>query len=112
MSWLNKIPYRLSFDDTWSDTKRTVSWGLILLLLSGISTAYGQQLDQVGQSKALQLSGGLSANQIFYAMHGSDARRDPYTYFSDGRPQPVALRMERAGVVYAVEPASLVSAAV
>ncbi len=84
MSWLNKIPHRLSFDDTWSDTKRTVSWGLILLLLSGISTAYGQQLDQVGQSKALQLSGGLSANQIFYAMHGSDARRDPYTYFLTG----------------------------
>ena len=59
-------------------------FGLLVLFSALIGRLSAQNLDQVGQAKPLQLSGGFSANQIFYATHGSEARRDPYTYFLSG----------------------------
>ena len=59
-------------------------FGLLVLFIALSGRLSAQNLDQVGQAKPLQVSGGFSANQIFYATHGSEARRDPYTYFLSG----------------------------
>jgi hypothetical protein len=43
-----------------------------------------QSLESIGQEKPLRITGGISANQIFYAAGGMDSRRDPYSYFLSG----------------------------
>jgi hypothetical protein len=43
-----------------------------------------QSLESIGREKPLRITGGISANQIFYAASGIDSRRDPYSYFLSG----------------------------
>ena len=43
-----------------------------------------QNLETIGREKPLRISGGISANQIFYSASGIDSRRDPYSYFLSG----------------------------
>ena len=52
---------------------------LIIFLFS--STCYAQRIDQLGKAKPITISGGLSANTIFY---DGNANRDPFTYFLNG----------------------------
>ncbi|QSE98721.1 porin family protein [Fulvivirga lutea] len=46
--------------------------------------SYSQNLESIGQSKPIEVSGGLSLSNIIYAADGIDQRRDPYTYFASG----------------------------
>jgi hypothetical protein len=55
---------------------------LLLLLLSFHLRA--QNLESIGKEKPISISGGISANQIFYTASGIDARRDPYSYYLSG----------------------------
>lgn len=55
---------------------------LVFSLVS--TTTMSQNLESVGQSKPLTVTGGISANQIFYTASGIDSRRDPYAYFLSG----------------------------
>lgn len=62
---------------------------LILVLILGLSSwpfeiVVAQDLGQIGKKGAIKLSGGVSANQIFYASAGQENRRNPYTYFLSG----------------------------
>lgn len=53
--------------------------GLILLFFSSITNA--QRLDNLGKAKPITITGGISANSVFY--NGS-ANRDDFTYFLNG----------------------------
>jgi hypothetical protein len=48
------------------------------------SQAYSQNLESIGKEKPLSITGGISANQIFYKTYGIDSRRDPYSYYLSG----------------------------
>ncbi|MBT1702740.1 outer membrane beta-barrel family protein [Chryseosolibacter indicus] len=54
----------------------------VLSCLTGL--LFGQNLASIGKEKPLQVSGGLSLNQIFYSVNGIESRRDPYTYYASG----------------------------
>ncbi|MGE0773077.1 MAG: hypothetical protein AB7K37_15300 [Cyclobacteriaceae bacterium] len=56
---------------------------LLTLTLAGKLTL-AQDLETIGKKDPLQLSGGLSLNQIFYGVNGIESRRDPYSYFLSG----------------------------
>lgn len=43
-----------------------------------------QNLESIGKEKPLSLTGGVSLNQIFYAVDGIESRRDPYSYYASG----------------------------
>jgi hypothetical protein len=43
-----------------------------------------QDLARIGKGTAVKLSGGVSANQIFYCADGIQNRRSPYNYFASG----------------------------
>jgi hypothetical protein len=43
-----------------------------------------QDLESIGKERPPTLSGGISANQIFYTASGIESRRDPYSYFLTG----------------------------
>lgn len=58
-------------------------WSLLLgVVLSRALSA--QDLSTIGSAKPVQVSGGLSVNQIFYGVRGIESRRDPYSYFLTG----------------------------
>ena len=40
-----------------------------------------QDLTTIGQDQPVKITGGFSANQVFYAANGLENRRDPYNYF-------------------------------
>jgi hypothetical protein len=65
-------------------------------LLFGLSNspAFAQDLEQIGKSNPVKLSGGLSANQIFYANNTENTYRDPYSYYLGGQ-----LTLDLYGVV-------------
>ena len=50
-----------------------------MFLLSSI--AYAQRLDNIGKAKPVTISGGISANAVYY---DGTANRDPFTYFLNG----------------------------
>ena len=52
----------------------------IFLLLTH-TICYSQRIDQLGKAKPLTISGGFSANSIFY---NGLANREPFTYFLNG----------------------------
>lgn len=62
----------------------------IVRALSGLCSifiaisSHAQNLETIGKEKPLRISGGLSANQIFYTASGIDSRRDPYSYYLTG----------------------------
>jgi hypothetical protein len=58
--------------------------GFVVLLMGVVSQAFSQNLESVGKERPFSLTGGVSANQIFYAASGIDDRRDPYSYFLAG----------------------------
>ena len=52
---------------------------IIIFLFSGV--CYSQRLDQLGEAKPVSVSGGLSANSVFY---NGLADRETFTYFLNG----------------------------
>ncbi len=56
-----------------------VFWLWILIMISG--NAIAQDLEQLGKAKLFKLTGGVSANSIFYE---GDANRESFTYFFNG----------------------------
>ncbi|NMH85953.1 TonB-dependent receptor [Flavivirga algicola] len=58
-------------------TKFFLSW--ILMMISGYVTA--QDLGQIGKAKLFRLTGGVSANSVFYE---GKSNREPFTYFLNG----------------------------
>src|SRR5579859_3793390 len=46
--------------------------------------ADAQDLSRLGKGSPLKVTGGVSANQIFYLANGIDNRRTPYSYFLSG----------------------------
>jgi hypothetical protein len=55
---------------------------IILWLLSTHSLA--QNLESIGKENPVSITGGISANQIFYTASGIQSRRVPYSYFLTG----------------------------
>jgi hypothetical protein len=55
-----------------------------IILLSAAISGHGQNLETIGKDQPLKMSGGIAANQIFYAASGIDSRRDPYSYYVTG----------------------------
>ncbi|MEP2772961.1 MAG: hypothetical protein ABJH05_12490 [Fulvivirga sp.] len=43
-----------------------------------------QNIESIGKEQPLSITGGLSLNQIFYAVDGIESRRDPYSYYASG----------------------------
>ena len=54
--------------------------GIICMFLFPVM-GLAQNLESIGKSSPIKLTGGLSVNQIFYAANGISNRRDPYNYF-------------------------------
>ncbi|MCK8524403.1 hypothetical protein M0D21_22685 [Aquimarina sp. D1M17] len=54
---------------------------LLIVCSSYFSLSFGQDLGQIGKAKLFNLTGGISANAIYYE---GDANRDPFTYFVNG----------------------------
>lgn len=54
----------------------------LLILLSKLS--FSQDLGAIGQKDQLNVTGGISTNQVYYNAFGADQRRDPYNYFLTG----------------------------
>lgn len=52
----------------------------ILCMVGALAEVVAQNLESIGQSKPLTVSGGLNINQVGYAAKGTD-QRDPYNYF-------------------------------
>ena len=65
-----------------------------LLLGLSNSPSFAQDFEQIGKSNPVKLSGGLSANQIFYANNAENTYRDPYNYYLGGQ-----LTLDLYGVV-------------
>jgi hypothetical protein len=61
-----------------------IKYGFLFLVFIACHWAQGQNLGAIGKSNPLKISGGVSANQIFYAANGINARRNPYSYFLSG----------------------------
>ncbi len=60
---------------------------IIILILIFSSTSKAQNVETLFdrfKDTPFKLSGGISANQILYGINGTEARRDPYTYFLTG----------------------------
>ncbi|ELR73214.1 hypothetical protein C900_05263 [Fulvivirga imtechensis AK7] len=48
------------------------------------SNVHSQNLEAVGKESPLTITGGVSLNQILYAVDGMESRRDPYSYYASG----------------------------
>src|SRR6478735_7119623 len=64
--------------------KRLYQYSLIIALHLSFTFSFAQDLTKLGKSNPLKISGGVSANQIFYTASGIQNRRDPYSYFLTG----------------------------
>ena len=62
--------------------KRIIFTCLQFLLV--LNTVSAQDLGSVGKENPLTITGGVSLNQIVYAVDGMDSRRDPYSYYASG----------------------------
>lgn len=60
---------------------KRITW--LVLILSTSFSCFSQDLERIGKG-GVKLSGGISANQVFYYSDGISARRDPYNYFLSG----------------------------
>lgn len=56
----------------------------IFALIVSSGTVIAQNLEAIGKEKPVQISGGVSLNQIFYSVNGIESRRDPYSYYASG----------------------------
>ncbi|WP_423147393.1 hypothetical protein [Rubrolithibacter danxiaensis] len=59
-------------------------WLALLFFSVLVSTGFCQQLDAIGKSDPLKISGSLSSSQIAYFSNRILNRRDPYTFFVSG----------------------------
>src|SRR4051812_26158627 len=57
---------------------------LVTALTISYTFSFAQDLARIGKSNPLKVTGGVSANQIFYGASGIQNRRDPYSYFLSG----------------------------
>ena len=57
---------------------------LILVSVFGIQQLGAQDLEKIGKEKPVKVSGGASANALFYATSDSISRREPYTFYTAG----------------------------
>jgi hypothetical protein len=57
---------------------------VVALIFLSLNLGYTQNLQTIGKSKPLSVTGGVSLNQIGYAVSGIESRRDPYTYYASG----------------------------
>lgn len=62
---------------------KTALSGIFCLLCIALSVK-AQNLESIGKQKPLAVTGGVSFNQIFYAVNGIESRRDPYSYYASG----------------------------
>ncbi len=49
-----------------------------------LQSLHAQNLDEIGKTNPLTVTGGVSLNQIFYTASGIENRRDPYSYYASG----------------------------
>ena len=63
---------------------RSVGYIAFTFVLSFNQQVIGQNLENIGKENPLKISGGISANQIFYDAIGGSSGRDPYTYYLSG----------------------------
>jgi hypothetical protein len=81
---------------------------VVFIVLSLCIPAMGQDLASIGRENPFSVSGGVSLSQIFYAVHGIDSRRDPYSYYASGNINfslygwscPVSFSLSNQGVSY------------
>ncbi len=73
------MAFRLSFLTKFTNAVFIIAafWGLQTNLNA-------QNLEQIGKQNPLTISGGVSVNQIGYAVSGIESRRDPYSFFASG----------------------------
>lgn len=66
--------------------KRLYCFLFVGVVLVGVPLlGYTQNLDALGKNQGIKVSGGISANQIFYGSQGLEGRlRQPYNYFLNG----------------------------
>jgi hypothetical protein len=57
---------------------------LVILLSIHFVPSLAQSLDNLVQQKPFAISGGISANQIFYSSQGIASRRAPSSYYATG----------------------------
>lgn len=55
-----------------------------MVLGSGSINLMAQNLEAIGREKPFGVTGGVSLNQLFYAVEGIESRRPPYTYVASG----------------------------
>jgi len=75
------LKYRNSIAVSGKEFKRSV----VLLLFFWVRAAYSQDLEQLTKKQKVKVTGGVSANQMFYFSDGQNQRRDPYSYTLSGR---------------------------
>ena len=56
----------------------------MMLIIWLNSSVHAQNLERIGKQNPLTISGGISINQIGYAVSGIESRRDPYSFFASG----------------------------
>lgn len=64
-----------------------LAYKILIMAFTGAglaATVQGQDLEQVGEKGGVTVNGGINVNQIFYAVHGIEQRRDPYSYYLSG----------------------------
>src|SRR6478736_5330851 len=64
--------------------RRLYQFCLIIALYLSCTFSVAQDITKIGKGSPLKITGGVSANQIFYAASGIQNRRDPYSYFLTG----------------------------
>jgi hypothetical protein len=57
---------------------------VVSLILLSVTSGFTQNIETIGKSKAVSVTGGVSLNQVAYAVRGIESRRDPYTYYASG----------------------------
>jgi len=64
--------------------KRPLHALALFALTCVVFCANSQNLETIGKSIPLSITGGVSLNQVFYTASGIQSRRDPYTYVASG----------------------------
>ena len=81
---------------------------VVISLILLYAPLVGQDLATIGKENPFSVSGGVSLNQIFYAVNGIESRRDPYSYYASGNISfslygwscPLSFSLSNQGVSY------------
>lgn len=57
---------------------------LLFMMTLLVCESAAQNLENIGKGEAFSMSGGISANSVFYEANGLEGRRDPFNYFLSG----------------------------